>query len=170
MLILAGLTVVTMVGGALLMAKIFDVAQSNAAFICSFGAALNSTPVKQRADETDAEFRKRVRISRQFVRDLNEIQDCIPPAVIRVDPESKPALHTGSHNTPPHTGGDADSPPPSTGSEQPSPPPAGGGHGDNPSGPEPTPPPTSPPPDSGPVSDVLDQVCHLNPLGIRVCL
>jgi hypothetical protein len=173
--LLVGLTtgiVVALVGGALLFAYTLKIAEVNSGFICSFGTIINSAPIEQRAEQSDAEFRRSVHTARDFVNELNRLQECDPPALIRIAPNSKGALHKNTRSgtptpatpsqgatAPPSAsqGGGSSSTPPA--SSQP-PPPSGGGN----------PPPSNPPPPGGPVTDVLDQVCRINALGVRVCL
>ena len=190
--------VVALIGGAFLFALGNQTAATNSAFICSFGSALNKAPIHRRADETPAEFRKRVALTREFVADLNRIQECDPPARVRIGPRSRPALEENREGSQGHSesamspesdqepggsgnlegGGSSDMG--STPSSPPTPPAGGGGNGGG-GGPEPVPPdppvgnpPTTPPPDDPPglldaVTDQLPLDCEINLAGVRVC-
>lgn len=169
------------IGGALILAKVFSVAQTNTGFICAFGTALNASPVEQRAEQSDREFRRDVQTAREFVQSLNQLQDCNPPAVIRIQKNSRPALRpnrrtnegASTNTSQPHRsapsasqGGVSPTSAPAAPS-QPAPSPSGGGGNTPPSNPPPSNPPANNP---GLLDPVTDTVCELNPAGIRICL
>jgi hypothetical protein len=88
----AGLAVVA-IGGALLFVQVLDIAETNSEFICGFGQAITREPIKQRAAETDMEFRQRVATTQEFLASLDEeFHECDTFPALTVHPESKDVL------------------------------------------------------------------------------
>jgi hypothetical protein len=155
--------VLVVAAGAYLFTRITDIAHDNRDLICTFGRALSAQPVVQEPDETDRQFFERVRVTRQFVRSLNRIQQCDPPTVLVIPHESQRTLDEqrerdqqrrrekgGTSAGPPQspTGGAATAPAPSP-TEAPAPPPPAAPAPSPPPPPAPDPP-ANPPPDPPP--------------------
>lgn len=152
-----GLTV-CLVGGAILWSHTAQVAKKNTGIICALGTALNDTKVEQRGEENLREFRKRVRITREFVASLNELDGCAaqPPAVVHLKKRDQENLKNDRKDR----GGGANQTPSNPAPQQPSPPPSGGGDNGGSVGGTVNPPnqPNSP---NDPVDQIVDDVCDL---------
>jgi hypothetical protein len=131
-----------------------EIASDNVDLICSLGELISGAPVGRRPDESPQEFSDRVRLLREFARDLRDLDDCDPehPVMVRIPKEDRPALQEGRRG-----GGDAVGPPPGGG--------GGLAGGENP-------PPDQPgllDPVTDPLYDETGIECQINTLGIQVC-